>query len=78
MIEDFPELFRPMRTVIGLKRTFTSSSKILKLESFSPVSTKYHPYKGITRRLSMPRSSTILTAIRRFSPGSKGRETAPR
>ena len=30
----------------------------------------------ITFRLSIPRSSMILTAMRRFSPGSKGRDIA--
>ena len=37
MIEDFPELLRPMSTVIGLKRIVTSSSKILKFVSFNSV-----------------------------------------
>ena len=32
MMDDLPELFRPISTVIGLKRRVTSSSKSLKLE----------------------------------------------
>ena len=41
MIDDFPELLRPISTVIGLNLTVTSSSKILKLESFSSVSMSF-------------------------------------
>ena len=36
-IDDFPELLRPMSTVMGRNRTVTSSSKILKLVSFNSV-----------------------------------------
>ncbi|MBT9175219.1 MAG: hypothetical protein DDT22_00893 [candidate division WS2 bacterium] len=37
-----------------------------------------HHSTSRTFRLSMPRSSTILTAMRRCSPGAKGSETVPR
>ena len=41
MMDDLPELLRPIRTVMGLNLTVTSSSKILKLESLSSASMKY-------------------------------------
>ena len=38
MIDDLPELLRPMRIVIGLKRTVTSLLKMRKFDSFNSVS----------------------------------------
>ena len=37
-----------------------------------------HSPRARMRRDSMPRSSTILTAMRRWGPGAKGRDVAPR
>lgn len=37
-----------------------------------------HQTTSMIFRLSIPRSSTIFTAIRRLTPGLKGRETVPR
>ncbi len=36
------------------------------------------PFKTMTFKLSIPRSSTILAAMRLCSPNSKGNETMPR